>query len=216
MGKIHSESFTHTMDSTDFQPDIVENFLPVTVFLATWYVRVTWIAFTTLWVFWGFIWFLRHAFGGDGSHVNQTNTLASTNPPATATDPETGAAINTGATNAGTANTGAVNTAPATNKKKFLAAPTWGANVFRRVNRAHDMLRDLILMLLSVLAVNSFSRGSTRAAMILAWFFVAFAFFYFFVELFFEHRFIRLLYSITFYGLALAIIGCAWHQGFYV
>lgn len=78
------------------------------------------------------------------------------------------------------------------------------------------MLRDLILMLLSVLAVNSFSRGSTRAAMILAWFFVAFAFFYFFVELFFEHRFIRLLYSITFYGLALAIIGCAWHQGFYV
>ncbi|KAG1304281.1 hypothetical protein G6F64_009342 [Rhizopus arrhizus] len=158
------------MDSTDFQPDIVENFLPVTVFLATWYVRVTWIAFTTLWVFWGFIWFLRHAFGGDGSHVNQTNTLASTNPPATATDPETGAAINTGATNAGTANTGAVNTAPATNKKKFLAAPTWGANVFRRVNRAHDMLRDLILMLLSVLAVNSFSRGSTRAAMILAWF----------------------------------------------
>lgn len=135
---------THTMDSTDFQPDIVENFLPVTVFLATWYVRVTWIAFTTLWVFWGFIWFLRHAFGGDGSHVNQTNTLASTNPPATATDPETGAAINTGATNAGTANTGAVNTAPATNKKKFLAAPTWGANVF--VSILKSRVRLLIVL----------------------------------------------------------------------
>ncbi|KAG1466933.1 hypothetical protein G6F55_000169 [Rhizopus delemar] len=151
------------MDSTAIQPDIAQNFLPVTVFLAAWHVRVTWIAFTTLWVFWGLIWFLRHAFGGDGSHINQTNAQAYTNPPATATDPETGAAINTGAANTGPA------TGPATNQKKFLAAPAWGANVFRRVNRAHDMLRDLILMLLSVLVINSFARGSTRAVMILAW-----------------------------------------------
>ncbi|EIE90713.1 hypothetical protein RO3G_15424 [Rhizopus delemar RA 99-880] len=198
------------MDSTAIQPDIAQNFLPVTVFLAAWHVRVTWIAFTTLWVFWGLIWFLRHAFGGDGSHINQTNAQAYTNPPATATDPETGAAINTGAANTGPA------TGPATNQKKFLAAPAWGANVFRRVNRAHDMLRDLILMLLSVLVINSFARGSTRAVMILAWIYVAFAFVYFFVELGYEHRFVRLLYSITFYGISLAIIGCAWQQGFYV
>ncbi|KAG1141010.1 hypothetical protein G6F36_015761 [Rhizopus arrhizus] len=78
------------------------------------------------------------------------------------------------------------------------------------------MLRDLILMLLSVLVINSFARGSTRAVMILAWIYVAFAFVYFFVELGYEHRFVRLLYSITFYGISLAIIGCAWQQGFYV
>jgi hypothetical protein len=37
------------------------------------------------------------------------------------------------------------------------------------MNRAHDLLRDLVLILLSVLVLNTFGRSSTKAAMILAW-----------------------------------------------
>ncbi|CEG68126.1 hypothetical protein RMATCC62417_04443 [Rhizopus microsporus] len=203
------------MDSNTAQPHIVQDFLPVNVFLADWHVRVTWIAFTTLWVLWGFAWFIRNAFGGDGSHVIQpaghaTNTTTNANTATTAnavdptappsTDPEAGAATNTTA---------------AQNQKKFLAAPAWSVGVFNRLNRAHDMLRDLVLMLLSVLTINTFAHGSTRAVMILAWIFFAFAVVYFFVEASYEHRYLRLLYSLTFYGISLAIIGCAWHQGFY-
>ena len=45
--------------------------------------------------------------------------------------------------------------------------------------------------------------------------FVAFAFVYFFVEASYEHRYLRLLYSLTFYGLGLAIVGLAFTYGFY-
>lgn len=38
-----------------------------------------------------------------------------------------------------------------------------------RLNRAHDMLRDLVLLLLSVLTLNTFARASTRAVMIITW-----------------------------------------------
>lgn len=37
------------------------------------------------------------------------------------------------------------------------------------MNRSHDILRDLVLMLLSVLVINTFARGSTRGVMIVAW-----------------------------------------------
>lgn len=96
------------MDS-NLQPNIVQNILPVQDFLNDWHVRVTWIAFTTLWVFWGLTWFIRNAFGGDGSHVVQPNT--NPNAPTSEVDQETGMAAGT-------------------NQKKFLAAPAWGAGIF--------------------------------------------------------------------------------------
>lgn len=47
-------------------------------FLEDWHVRVTWIGFATLWVFWGFAWFIRNAFGSDADEqVVQTNTQVS-------------------------------------------------------------------------------------------------------------------------------------------
>ncbi|CAO3690220.1 unnamed protein product [Rhizopus stolonifer] len=133
------------------QPDIIQNILPIQDFLSEWHVRVTWIAFTTLWVLWGFSWFVRNAFGGDGSHVIQSNAQNTMDPNVSsgAVDPETGAAT--------------------TKKKQFLAAPAWSVGIFNRMNRAHDLLRDLVLMLLSVLSINTFARGSTRAVMILSW-----------------------------------------------
>ncbi|KAF7724323.1 hypothetical protein EC973_001169, partial [Apophysomyces ossiformis] len=52
---------------------------------------------------------------------------------------------------------------------KRFGAPAWGTSIWNRVAGAHDMLRDLVLMLLSVLTLNTFARASTRAVMILAW-----------------------------------------------
>ncbi|CEP09280.1 hypothetical protein [Parasitella parasitica] len=199
-------------------PKIVQDYVPsIESYLYDWHVRVTWIAFMTLWVFWGLAWFIRNAFGGDSGsthiHTIQSNAqIAATNdasnlnndPNHIVTDPETGGI-------ATTANANAVH-----NKNvKYLAAPAWSVNVFNRLNRAHDMLRDLVIMLLSILTLNTFARASTRAVMVIAWIFVAFAVVYFVVEASYEHRYLRLVYSLTFYGLGLAVVGLAFAQGFY-
>ncbi|KAI8375159.1 hypothetical protein BD560DRAFT_392881 [Blakeslea trispora] len=187
-------------------PRVVQDILTAQAFLTDWHVRVTWIAFMTLWVFWGLTWFVRNAFGGDASthaHNVQTHQIGH-DPAMTTTDPETGVATNNGA----------VGTTATTNKG-IMPAPAWSVKVFNRLNRAHDMLRDLMLMLLSVLTLNTFARASTRAVMILAWIFVAFAFVYFAAEAAFEHRYLRLMYAITFYSIGLAIVGLAYKQGFY-
>lgn len=194
-------------------PKVVQDILPsIQTYLVDWHVRVTWIAFMTLWVFWGLAWFIRNAFGGDSgsTHVNTIQSSAqiaaandgsnlNNDPNRIATDPETGGIANANHHK---------NTQP-------LAAPAWSVNVFNRLNRAHDMLRDLVLMLLSVLTVNTFARASTRAVMVIAWIFVAFAVVYFIVEASYEHRYLRLVYSLTFYGLGLAVVGLAFAQGFY-
>lgn len=95
-------------------PTIVQDVLPISTFLTDWHTRVTWIGFLTLWVFWGFAWFIRNAFGGDSSTPIQSNAQIAADPRynnQTTTDPETGAAT-----------TG--------HKAQFLAAPAWSVNVF--------------------------------------------------------------------------------------
>lgn len=171
------------------------NKLPIQTFLDHPHVRTTWIAFMTLWVFWGLTWFVRNAFGGDSSG-GQRDIQSSGN--ATTVDPETGAA---------TANPVHKNAAP-------LSAPAWSVGIFNRLNRAHDLLRDLTLMLLSVLTLNTFGRASLRGVMILAWIFVALAFVTFAIEATYEHRYLRLLYTLAFYGMGLAIVGLAYSKGF--
>ncbi|KAL7328046.1 hypothetical protein PS15p_206374 [Mucor circinelloides] len=198
-------------------PKIVQDIQPIQTFLTDWHVRVTWIAFMTLWVLWGLAWFIRNAFGGDSAstHVNTIQSSAqiaaandvshlNNDPNHVVTDPETGGVAGTTATNG-----------VHHKKTQYLAAPAWSVNVFNRLNRAHDMLRDLVLILLSVLTLNTFARASTRAVMIIAWIFVAFAIVYFIVEASYEHRYLRLVYSLTFYGLGLAVVGLAFAQGFY-
>lgn len=87
----------------------------IATFLADWHVRVGWIAFTTLWLFWGFTWFIRNAFGGDGTHAIQSNNQFASDPNApSSVNPETGVTAN--GTNV--------------HNKKFLAAPSWSVGVF--------------------------------------------------------------------------------------
>lgn len=130
-------------------PIIVQDLLPIQVYLTDWYVRVTWIAFMTLWVFWGLTWFIRNAFGGDSSthgHVVQSNTQIAHDPHLVNNNNYATNGVNNGINNNGINNNGVVNdpeTGLGTNSattatpvgtttkthKKF-AAPAWSVNVF--------------------------------------------------------------------------------------
>ncbi|CAO3598296.1 unnamed protein product [Absidia cylindrospora] len=83
-----------------------------------------------------------------------------------------------------------------------------------RLANAHRVLFENTLLLLSVLVLNTFATGSTRAVMILSWIFFAFTVVHAFTEIGVEHRFIRLGFSLVFYGVTLAIGGLAFAQGF--
>jgi hypothetical protein len=205
-----------TTTAEQIQPNIHENiYLSMSDFLLDWHVRVGWIAFSVLWLLWALAWVFRHIFGGDtapGNAVVTDPTTANTTAAGT-TDPE----VAGGATGA-TATTAAPNTTGAGNNKMagFLGrAPTWGQKIFNRLDRAQELLRDLVLMLLSVMVINTFARGSTRGVMILAWIFLAFAVVLTFVESAIAHRFIRFSYALIFFVIALIILGFAWAQGFY-
>lgn len=109
-------------------------FYQMTEFLTDWHVRVTWVAFTVLWLLWAISWTLRHMFGGDAAATNYVDNTNATNTTATAaaanapaagtTDPETGAAA-PGAT------TTTTNPNNPGGKLGFLGSPpAWGQNVY--------------------------------------------------------------------------------------
>ncbi|CEP11941.1 hypothetical protein [Parasitella parasitica] len=150
------------------------------------YVRSSWIAFFTLWVLWGLSYFLRHAFGHD-----QTGTAAA--------DPETAVGSEG-------------ETAAAAKKPKWKGIHT---SLTDRLRRAHEVLFENTLLLLSVLALNTFGSGSTRAVMILSWIFFAFTVVNAFTEVGVSHHLIRLFFNIVFYGVTLAIGALAFHQGWH-
>ncbi|KAL9546987.1 hypothetical protein PS6_007374 [Mucor atramentarius] len=146
-----------------------------TDFVEDWHVRVTWIAFMTLWVIWGLLWVVRSYFvGQDISNV---------------TEPEATSASENGFA-----------------KKLHIPSPNFAG---------YQVVKDSLFSLLCLLSMNSFARASTRAVMILAWFFVAFAVFWFIAELVVDNRYMRVLYSTIFYALGLAIGGLAYKQGFF-
>lgn len=112
-------------------PAVVQDLLPIQNYLVDWHVRVTWIAFMTLWVLWGLSWFVRNAFGGDSNHVIQSSHQVAHDPNATTVH-------NNGVNNNGINNNGVVtdpeigvaNTTPVVHDKQYLAAPAWSVNVF--------------------------------------------------------------------------------------
>ncbi|KAI8876012.1 hypothetical protein K501DRAFT_289111 [Backusella circina FSU 941] len=158
----------------------------VTSFVDDWHVRVTWIGFMTLWVFWALIWTIRSFF------IGQTAVAAAPDE-AAAVDPET-----------------------AHKKKfGFVTTVSTGSNFAIKLDRAHQLVKDTLFSLLCLLSMNTFARASTRAVMILAWFIVAWAFVFFFAELFIDNRYARFAYAVILFGQFLAIGGLAFKQGFY-
>ncbi|CDH53205.1 predicted protein [Lichtheimia corymbifera JMRC:FSU:9682] len=103
-------------------------------FMADRDVKLSWIAFFALWIFWCLLWFLRHVFG-DGHQ---------------------------GADYAGREEGDAVANRPWIRHPLAIATHS-------RLSRATDVLRDLVLMLFSMLALNTLARGVQRQVMILCW-----------------------------------------------
>ncbi|KAL0140741.1 hypothetical protein V8B55DRAFT_1510060 [Mucor lusitanicus] len=165
-----------------------------TLFLEDWHVRVTWIAFMTLWVIWGLVWVVRSFF------VGQTVSPTTTNPEA---------AIATDAT-------GAAATAETAHKNKFhMKAPVMTGTFAPRLERGYHVIKDALFALVCLLSMNTFARASTRAVMIITWFIVAVAVVWFILELIIDNRYARGLYAIVIYALGLAIGGLAYKQGFF-
>ncbi|KAI9284527.1 hypothetical protein BC943DRAFT_325851 [Umbelopsis sp. AD052] len=88
-------------------------------------------------------------------------------------------------------------------------------NIFLRMERSHHMLRDLMLMLLTVMTLNSFAKGLTSGAAIMGWIFFGFAVVFSVCESVVAHKYARLAYSLIFFGLALAIGGGGFAYGFW-
>ena len=153
-------------------------------FIANSYVRSTWIAFFTLWVLWGLSYVFRHAFLRDDTVAN-----SATDPAVGTTDPETAG------------------------KTNVLQRTMGKAGFNRRFRNFHSIMRVSVLMLLSVIALNTLGVGSTRAVLILSWIFVVFAILYAICDFLYENRFIRIIFSIILYACALAIGGSAIARG---
>jgi len=198
-------------------------------FLADSWTRLGWSAFFALFILWGLTWFLRHAFGQfdePGTFTAGNTTAGATGPYGkrtnAAVDPEVpmttagAAGPSVGNDNIGT--TGATTAAPGqtayTEKPERLGGGGL-FSVFTRMHRTSEMLRDLLLMLLSVLVLNTVGKASTRAVAILAWIYFAFAVVFAIFESALAHRFVRLAYSLVFYGLAIAIGAIAFRYGFF-
>lgn len=84
-----------------------------------------------------------------------------------------------------------------------------------RLTRAHEVLFENTLLLLSVLTLNTFGAGATRAVMILSWIFFAATAINAFTEVGVNHHFIRFIFNIIFFGVTLAIGGLSFSQGWW-
>jgi hypothetical protein len=100
------------MEDADVVNLAQKQLLSIQAFLTDWHVRVTWIAFITLWTLWALTWFVRNIFGGDGQVVQSHEGINSGSiaPGETYTDPQTGQIVEA--------------------RKPLFAAPSWSVNVF--------------------------------------------------------------------------------------
>ncbi|KAH8549806.1 hypothetical protein BGW37DRAFT_558799 [Umbelopsis sp. PMI_123] len=90
----------------------------------------------------------------------------------------------------------------------------FGGSHHHRINRSSEMLRDLVLLLLASLALNTFAGGISRAVMILSWIYFGFAIFWAVFEAAIEHHIARFIFAFVFYGIAIAIAALGYHYGF--
>ncbi|GAA5800345.1 hypothetical protein HPULCUR_005772 [Helicostylum pulchrum] len=83
-----------------------------------------------------------------------------------------------------------------------------------RLNRTCNSLRDITLLLLSALVINTMARGGKRSVMILAWIYFVMAVIWSIYEMISSHHLARLSSSIVFYGICITIGAIAFQKGF--
>ncbi|CAO3631278.1 unnamed protein product [Mucor hiemalis] len=156
-------------------------------FITNQYVKSYWIAFYILSLYWGFLWFCRHIFGdGNNNMFNRQEAVHNLE-----SDRNRNSRRHLMWTNTATA-----------------------INIFTRLNRACNFIRDLTLTLLCALVINTMARGGTKSVMLLSWIYLGMAIFWSIYEMIFDHYIARLGYSIIFYGIHVTIGAIAFANGF--
>ncbi|KAL7315665.1 hypothetical protein PS15m_004852 [Mucor circinelloides] len=158
-------------------------------FLINKFVKAYWTAFFILSMYWGFFLFARHIFG-DGNTYHSANLRHSREGAVHRLDIER-----------------------YDNVHSWVNHPTV-INIYARLNRTANMVRDLVLLLFCVLVINTLARGGTRSVMILTWIYLGAAVFWSIFEMIYEHHIARLAYSTLFYGITITIGGIAFKNGF--
>ncbi|KAL1921410.1 uncharacterized protein VTP21DRAFT_11126 [Calcarisporiella thermophila] len=85
-----------------------------------------------------------------------------------------------------------------------------------RLHRAHLVLRDLVLTLLSAILINGFGRVTTIAVEALSWCFLGLSLIWAIVELVTESRPARAVLAFLTYGIALALFILAFASGWHL
>ncbi|KAF9995058.1 hypothetical protein BGZ79_000155 [Entomortierella chlamydospora] len=113
---------------------------------------------------------------------------------------------------------GAVTEAPLSGGNNAAARPVARAPKNRRyrVKKAHNLARDLTLMLLLVVTLNTFGLGSGVAVLVLTWIFTGFAIIWIASAIVFEHFILDLVFGFIEMALLLAILITAFVMGWAV
>ncbi|KAG0323609.1 hypothetical protein BG000_002564 [Podila horticola] len=163
-----------------------------TSFLGRRSVRDTWIALWVLWLLWAGLFIAKQTFGetrrAEARRVQDARVGHDTGPYSTAavdttapvpgevlvSENERGRELSESPTHAEaeTAAVGGTRPARAHNKGLFVRAVD---NMRERIDRTHKLVRDLTLMLLLVVTLNTFGLGSGVVVLVLAWIYLAIA-----------------------------------------
>ncbi|OAQ32332.1 hypothetical protein K457DRAFT_889264 [Linnemannia elongata AG-77] len=193
-------------------------------------VRNAWIAVSVLWVVWAMLFLARQTFGPTRVYnAPRSGGVGSSGVPVSADqgpyDVQNGVGptssggvgtggVGTGVTGSGVATTGVSGHHGTAARGGFFTRAV--DNVRDRIDRTYKLIRDLTLMLLLVVALNSFGLGSGTAVLILSWIFVAVALFWAGLIMLIESRIIDLLLGTLEMLLLLGIFICAYALGWSV
>ncbi|KAF9155960.1 hypothetical protein BG015_007867 [Linnemannia schmuckeri] len=153
-------------------------------------VRDTWIAVSVLWIVWAILFLARQTFGPTRVYdAPRSERVTSSGAPVVSEqgpyDVQNGVAggargghdhtVVGGGANGTTTATGLGGHRGAVGGRKTGLVSRTVDSVRDRIDRTYKLIRDLTLMLLVVVTLNSFGLGSGVAVLILAWIYVAFA-----------------------------------------
>ncbi|KAF9428255.1 hypothetical protein BGZ94_002963 [Podila epigama] len=190
-----------------------------TAFLGRRSVRDTWITLFVLWLLWAGLFLAKQLFR------HKELRRAHHAPAAVTTDagPYSTAGATTGQSDLPISDSERMGTtiAPgqsghirAHNDKGFLGRV--GNNMRDRVDRTHDLIRDLTLMLLLVVTLNTFGRGSGIAVLVLSWIYLAVAILWAGVMILVESRILDLMMGALAMIILLAMLIAAYSMGWAV
>ncbi|KAG0208881.1 hypothetical protein BGX28_000280 [Mortierella sp. GBA30] len=199
-------------------------------------VRDTWIAIWVLWLLWALLFFAKQTLGATRftqMAAAPERPVAVAPVPSLAVGPENGPYTVDGATSLPGEETGAPTPAsampgaPGTSTPVNVAGSARGSrggslfsravdSVRDRVVKTHNLVRDLTLMLLLVVSVNTFGLGSGVVILVLSWIYVAVVFLWACLLMLVENRIIDMILGSLQMVLLLAMLIAAYSIGWTV